>query len=111
MATPPPPAGPTIQPPNQPPSQAEVEYRELRGFLESLVEWSAVAISTIVVVAGFLLYNSLSDAKKDAETQSSPHVKPQTARLAKSEQLRKQPLGQRHRRQSTPLSRGRTFSA
>jgi citrate lyase gamma subunit len=30
------------------------------------VRWSSIAISTIVVVAGALLYNSVSDARKDA---------------------------------------------
>jgi citrate lyase gamma subunit len=66
MATPPPPAGSTIQPPNQPPSQAEVEYRELRKFLETLVKWSAGAISTIVVLAGALFFGSVWNVTKDA---------------------------------------------
>src|SRR6266446_2773059 len=67
MSTPPitPAAPPQLQ--NPPPSQAEVEYRELREFLERLVKWASIAISTIVIVAGALLFNSVSDARKDAK--------------------------------------------
>ncbi|HKW61907.1 MAG TPA: hypothetical protein VJN89_05125 [Candidatus Acidoferrum sp.] len=63
MSTPPlPPAQPT----NPTPSQAEIEYHSLKEHFEVLVKWSSIAISTIIAVAGLLLYNSVSDAKKDA---------------------------------------------
>jgi citrate lyase gamma subunit len=60
------PALPPTQQTNPTPSQAELEYRSLREHFERLVRWSSIAISTIVVVAGALLYNSVSDARKDA---------------------------------------------
>jgi citrate lyase gamma subunit len=60
------PALPPSQQTNPTPSQAELEYRSLREHFERLVRWSSIAISTIVIVAGALLYNSVSDARKDA---------------------------------------------
>lgn len=60
------PSLPPAQATNPTPSQVEVEYRSLKEHFEMLVKWSSIAISTIIAVAGLLLYNSVSDAKKDA---------------------------------------------
>jgi citrate lyase gamma subunit len=60
------PALPPSQPTNPTPTQAEIEYHSLKEHFETLVKWSSIAISTLIVVAGALFYNSVEGARKDA---------------------------------------------